>query len=124
MAAMGRAKLYELLHKQIWRKDKNRLLLWQHPFYTHHNGRPVAFVQKWNIKSQYTDPYSYSVKEGDDPARTFGLNQLFVGQDPFAPYKGDPGKDGIYHDDCYITPKMMPVSTEHYYYVYIYNDFS
>lgn len=117
-AARGRAKMYELLHKQIWRKAPIRVGTYTIPGLTRHNGRDVKFIERWDIKSQYTEPYSYSVKEGDDPARTFGLNQLFVGQDPFKPYEGDPGKGGIYHDDCYITPKMMPVSTEHYYWVY------
>ena len=116
-AAMGRAKVYELLHKQIWRKDPNRLLLFHDPLCPTHNGRPVAFIHRWHIKSQYSEPYSYNVAPGDDPARTFGLNQLFMGQDPREWYQGNPS-DGIYHDECYITPKMMPISAEHYYWVY------
>ena len=111
-AAMGMAKMYELLHKQIWRKARYRISTYTIPGLTHFKGRPVAFIDKWDIKSPSTAPYSYS---GVD--HTFGLNQLFVGQDPFKPYVGNP-KKGIYHDDCYITPKMMPVSAEHYYWVY------
>lgn len=99
-------KVYELLHKQIWRKDASRVARYTIPAYPTHYGRPVAFVSLWNIKSGSTAPYSY---EGD--ANTFGLNQLFMGQDYRKPYVGNP-KDGIYHDDCYIAPKAIAIKIE------------
>lgn len=105
MSLIGNGKMYELLHKQIWRKAKYRIHMYDHPLYRTYNGRPVKFVSRWNIKSPGKSPYIYS---GGD--HTFGLNQLFVGQSPYEPYKGDP-KDGIYHDDCYITPKMMQLDS-------------
>lgn len=134
-AAMGRAKMYELLHKQIWRKTR---LMWptDGPNYNHSrvpvytmpglatfNGRPVAFIQHWDIKSPSVSPYGYdtAIYPSGGTDMRFGLNQLFVEQDPFKPYVGNP-KSGIYHDDCYIIPKMMPVSAEHYYWVYTNND--
>ena len=104
MSLIGNGKMYELLHKQIWRKDKSRLGLYDHPLYRTHNGRPVKFVSHWNIKSPSTAPYSYTNNY------EFGLNQLFVGQSPYEPYQGNV-KDGIYHDDCYITPKMMQLDS-------------
>ena len=132
-AAMGRAKMYELLHKQIWRKTR---LMWPNdgPNYNHSrvpvytmpglatfNGRPVAFIQHWDIKSPSVSPYGYdtAIYPSGGTDMRFGLNQLFVEQDPFKPYVGNP-KKGIYHDDCYITPKMLPVTAEHEYYVYRY----
>lgn len=135
-AAMGRAKMYELLHKQVWRKTRlrwpndgpnynhSRVPVYTIPGLTTFNGRPVAFIKHWDIKSESKEPYAYDeISKADHP--NFGLNQLFVGGDPFEVYKhpdsgsDDPGDDdGIYHDDCYITPKMMPASAEHYYWVY------
>lgn len=103
--AMGYGKIYELLHKQIWRKAPYRITSYANPYYPTHNGRPVRFVSQWNIKSPATGPYVY---EGGD--YTFGLNQLFMGQDFRKSYVGNP-KDGIYHDDCYIQPKSIPVYT-------------
>lgn len=109
MQAMAYGKIYELLHKQIWRKAPWRIATYTIPQIPTHNGRPVTFVRLWNIKSPAVVPYSYG---GGD--YTFGLNQLFMGQDYRKTYIGDP-KGGIYHDDCYITPKMIPTSNENYY---------
>ena len=117
LAAMARGKVYELLHKQIWRKQRWRVWTYDNPNYTHHNGRPVAFIRGWNIKDSSTKPYRYDPEpyynnQGEivDYYTNFGLNQLFVGQDFKKPYVGDP-KDGIYHDDCFIQPKMIPVTS-------------
>lgn len=98
-------KIYELLHKQIWRKAPYRIASYANPFYPMHNGRPVRFISKWNIKDGSTKPYSY---DGGDPS--FGLDQLFMGQDFRKPYVGNP-KSGIYHDDCFIQPKMIEVTS-------------
>lgn len=103
IGAISYGKIYELLHKQLWRKAPSRIGLHQNPHYPTHNGRPVKFVRHWDIKSPSTAPYSYS---GGD--HTFGLNQLFMEQDYRKPYVGNP-KDGIYHDDCYIQPKMQTI---------------
>jgi len=101
VTAISYAKIYELLHKQIWRKAPSRIGLYENPSYTSHNGRPVKFVRHWDIKSHAVVPYS---RDGGD--HTFGLNQLFMEQDYRKPYVGNP-KDGIYHDDCYIQPKVV-----------------
>ena len=109
MHLLAYSKIYELLHKQIWRKAPSRIGLYQNPHYTIHNGRPVKFIRHWDIKSPAIVPYSYS---GGD--HTFGLNQLFMEQDYRKEYIGNP-KDGIYHDDCYIEPKHITPSNEGYY---------
>ena len=114
VTALGYGKIYELLHKQIWRKAPYRILRYANPLHTHHNGRPVEFILGWNIKSPQTGPYSYA---GGD--HTFGLNQLLMGQDFRKPYVGNP-KDGIYHDDCYIEPKHIAASIDGYYDVFAY----
>lgn len=102
-SALSYAKMYELLHKQIWRKARYRIRAYTFGSLPTYNNRPVAFISMWNICSPSTAPYSY---EGGD--HTFGLNQLFVGQDYRQEYNGNP-KDGIYHDDCYIqTKKITP----------------
>lgn len=93
---VGYGKMYELLHKQLWRKGRVETI----PYTLTINGRPAKAIKKWDIKSPSTNPYSYT------DSYDLGLNQLFMGQSPYATYEGDP-KDGIYHDDCYITPKMI-----------------
>jgi len=105
MSLIGNGVVYELLHKQIWRKAPHRVRMYENPLYRTHNGRPVKFISSWNIKSSGVEAYSYS-----GGASTFGLNQLFVGQSPYEVYEGDPG-DGIYHDDCYITAKMLQLDS-------------
>ena len=114
MHLLAYGKLYELLHKQIWRKDKGRIAIATVSSIPTFNGRPVGFVQKWNIKSPSPLPYSYA---GD--SSTFGLNQLFMGQDYRKTYNGDPA-DGIYHDDCYITTKAIDASSVRWGYRHIY----
>lgn len=104
IGAISYGKIYELLHKQLWRKAPSRIGLYQNPHYPTHNGRPVKFVRHWDIKSPAVVPYS---RDGGD--HTFGLNQLFMDQDYRKPYVGNP-KDGIYHDDCYIQPKMQVIN--------------
>jgi hypothetical protein len=94
--AIGYGKMYELLHKQLWRK--NRISFVDHEMTI--NDRPVKAIKYWNIKS-----YSQESYDRDDFYR-LGLNQLFVGQSPYDAYDGDP-KDGIYHDDCLIQPKAF-----------------
>lgn len=90
------SKLYELIHKQLWRKGR----VYTEDYTVTVNNRPAKPIKIWNIKSPSTAPY-----ERDD-FNNLGLNQLFMGQDPYKPYEGDP-KDGIYHDDCYIQPKNI-----------------
>ena len=114
MQAIAYGKIYELLHKQIWRKAPSRVKTYAIASIPTFNGRPVTFVRHWNIKSPSKNPYSYSVPDGTPADMTFGLNQLFMGQDYRKKYIGNP-KDGIYHDDCYITPKMIPATNEGYY---------
>ena len=92
--AIGYGKIYELLHKQLWRKGRISLV---NQIVTV-NGRPAKPITKWNIKSPSTSPYNR------DNYNDLGLNQLFVGQKYNAQYNGNPS-DGIYHDDCYIQPK-------------------
>ena len=109
IGAISYGKIYELLHKQIWRKAPSRIGTYSIPSIPTFNGRPVTFIRHWNIKSPSTVPYS---RDGGD--NTFGLNQLFMEQDYRKEYVGNP-KDGIYHDDCYITPKIIPATNEGYY---------
>lgn len=114
-SALSYAKMYELLHKQIWRKAPYRIAISTFSSMPTFNDRPVGFVRKWNIKDGSTHPYSY---EGGDPS--FGLDQLFVGQDYRKKYVGNP-KDGIYHDDCYIQPKSITTSaTQNFKHAWVY----
>lgn len=113
--AINIGKAYNLLHKQMWVKDQavergewpgafKRIHIYKDPLLTHFNKRPIGFVTLWNIKSPSVNKYS--------PTNPYdlGLNQLFKGQDPYKPYIGNP-KDGIYHDDCYIYPKEVPLDS-------------
>ena len=87
----GFIKLVELLHIQLMRKGRYRYYgLYNHPVYGQ-----VYSIYKYNIKSGSRAPYSYD--------GAMGLNQFFVGQNPYAWYQGDPGSSsGIYHDTCEI----------------------
>lgn len=100
-SCLAYAKTYELLHKQIWRKAPHRIQTYTNPYYTHHLGRPVVFVRLWNINSRDRSPYSYSGGDG-----TFGLNQLFGGQDYRKEFVGK-FKDSIAQDECWIQPKEI-----------------
>jgi len=93
-------KLYELLHKQLWRKGRVRLV----DSVINHEGRDAKAIRLWNIKSP--DPSAYD----HDAHDALGLNQLFMGQSPYDVYDGNL-KDGIYHDDCYIQPKKSDLPT-------------
>ncbi|MDX1809720.1 MAG: hypothetical protein R3331_09290 [Sulfurospirillaceae bacterium] len=97
---IGYGKMYELLHKQLWRKGRIETV----PYTFTVNGRPVQAIKKWDIKSPSTAPYDYI------DTYNLGLNQLFVGQSPYATYAGTPS-DGIYHDDCYIIPKNIGIAS-------------
>lgn len=93
---IGYGKMYELLHKQLWRKGRYDLV----PYTLTVNGRPARAIMSYNIKSGSTNPYNR------DSFYDLGLNQLFVGQNPNSPYQGNPGSSsGIYHDICEIRPK-------------------
>ncbi|WP_096023987.1 hypothetical protein [Campylobacter lanienae] len=86
-------KLVELLHIQLMRKGKYRYYgLYNHPVYGQ-----VYSIAKYDIKSGSRAPYDYN------HWNNLGLNQFFVGQNPYAWYRGDPGdSNGIYHDTCEI----------------------
>ncbi|EHC9005081.1 NADH-quinone oxidoreductase subunit H [Campylobacter coli] len=104
-AMIGVNKYVELLHKQLIRKGRSYRQNATHPLY------PNSYiVKKYNIKSSSTAPYN---KENYND---LGLNQFFVGQDPYKPYKGDPGsKNGIYHDICEIRTKYNLGNIQYYY---------
>lgn len=88
-------KQVELLHKQLIRKKKAKIADAYHPLY-----KNAYIVHSYNIKSASTLPYN----RYDD--YNLGLNQFFVGQNPYKHYRGDPSsKDGIYHDICEIQAK-------------------
>ncbi|MGH1601744.1 hypothetical protein [Campylobacter majalis] len=97
--AAQRTKMIELLHKQLIRKGRARRenLGDLSPF------GECYIIKDYDIKSPSTAPYNYNSK--DD----LGLNQFFVGQNPYKPYKGDP-KKGIYHDTSKIVPKRNKMS--------------
>ena len=89
----GFIKLVELLHIQLMRKGRYRYYgLYNHPVYGQ-----VYSIAKYDIKSGSSAPYDYH------SPYDLGLNQFFVGQNPYAWYNGDPGdSNGIYHDTCEI----------------------
>ncbi|ELZ2679225.1 hypothetical protein TY746_001779 [Campylobacter coli] len=103
-AMIGVNKYVELLHKQLIRKGRSYSQNATHPLY------PNSYiVKKYNIKSSSTAPYN---KENYND---LGLNQFFVGQDPYKPYKGDPSsKNGIYHDICEIRTKYDLGNIQYY----------
>ncbi|EJV0583991.1 hypothetical protein N5392_001798 [Campylobacter coli] len=103
-AMIGVNKYVELLHKQLIRKGRSYRQNATHPLY------PNSYiVKKYNIKSASTAPYDKH-SHGN-----LGLNQFFVGQDPYKPYKGDPSsKNGIYHDICEIRTKYNLGNMQYY----------
>ncbi|EAI0344978.1 hypothetical protein E0128_02260 [Campylobacter coli] len=104
-AMIGVNKYVELLHKQLVRKGRSQIQNINHPLF-----KNSYIVKKYNIKSSSTAPYN---KENYNH---LGLNQFFVGQDPYKPYKGDPSsKNGIYHDICEIRTKYNLGSMQYYY---------
>ncbi|HED0461112.1 TPA: hypothetical protein R4K06_000249 [Campylobacter coli] len=104
-AMIGVNKYVELLHKQLIRKGRSQIQNINHPLF-----KNSYIVKKYNIKSSSTAPYN---KENYND---LGLNQFFVGQDPYKPYKGDPSsKNGIYHDICEIRTKYNLGSMQYYY---------
>ncbi|HEF2347889.1 TPA: hypothetical protein R8Z09_001158 [Campylobacter coli] len=104
-AMIGVNKYVELLHKQLIRKGRSYSQNATHPLC------PNSYiVKKYNIKSASTAPYDKH-SHGN-----LGLNQFFVGQDPYKPYKGDPSsKNGIYHDICEIRTKYNLGNMQYYY---------
>ncbi|EAL7208390.1 hypothetical protein DUH56_08660 [Campylobacter coli] len=104
-AMIGVNKYVELLHKQLVRKGRSQIQNINHPLF-----KNSYIVKKYNIKSPSTAPYN---KENYSD---LGLNQFFVGQDPYKPYKGDPSsKNGIYHDICEIRTNYNLGSMQYYY---------
>ncbi|EKE4846574.1 hypothetical protein OU121_001827 [Campylobacter coli] len=104
-AMIGVNKYVELLHKQLVRKGRSKIQNINHPLF-----KNSYIVKKYNIKSSSTAPYN---KENYND---LGLNQFFVGQDPYKPYKGDPGsKNGIYHDICEIRTNYNLGNMQYYY---------
>ncbi|BDM06185.1 TPA: hypothetical protein SG635_000131 [Campylobacter jejuni] len=104
-AMIGVNKYVELLHKQLVRKGRSQIQNINHPLF-----KNSYIVKKYNIKSSSTAPYN---KENYND---LGLNQFFVSQDPYKPYKGDPSsKNGIYHDICEIRTKYNLGSMQYYY---------
>lgn len=123
-ALIGYGKMYQLLHKQLWDKDKlkesgtgykiisstgdditdsysiglvpKRVVTVDHEITV--NGRIAKPIRFWNIKSWSPNAYDKT------DLFALGLNQLFAGQSAYSQYEGNL-KDGIYHDDCLIQPK-------------------
>ncbi|EAI3897342.1 hypothetical protein BXA15_07430 [Campylobacter lari] len=93
-------KYVELLHKQLIRKGRAVKTRIYHPLFPNSYG-----IDFYDIKSPSRAPYNYH-NSGD-----LGLNQFFVGQNPYEWYRGDPGdKSGIYHDTCQIIRKRQNLS--------------
>ncbi|END2313526.1 hypothetical protein AB2S84_000363 [Campylobacter coli] len=104
-AMIGVNKYVELLHKQLVRKGRSKIQNINHPLF-----KNSYIVKKYNIKSSSTAPYN---KENYND---LGLNQFFVGQDPYKPYRGDPSsKNGIYHDICEIRTNYNLGNMQYYY---------
>ncbi|EKM3387759.1 hypothetical protein ACY3TK_000985 [Campylobacter jejuni] len=104
-AMIGVNKYVELLHKQLVRKGRSQIQNINHPLF-----KNSYIVKKYNIKSSSTAPYN---KENYND---LGLNQFFVGQDPYKPYQGDPSSEnGIYHDICEIRTNYNLGSMQYYY---------
>ncbi|EGH4514785.1 NADH-quinone oxidoreductase subunit H [Campylobacter jejuni] len=104
-AMIGVNKYVELLHKQLVRKGRSQIQNINHPLF-----KNSYIVKKYNIKSSSTAPYN---KENYND---LGLNQFFVGQDPYKLYQGDPSSEnGIYHDICEIRTNYNLGSMQYYY---------
>lgn len=104
-AMIGVNKYVELLHKQLIRKGRSQIQNINHPLF-----KNSYIVKKYNIKSASTAPYDKH-SHGN-----LGLNQFFVGQDPYKPYQGDPSsKNGIYHDICEIRTNYNLGNMQYYY---------
>ncbi|MFX3626169.1 hypothetical protein [Campylobacter sp. LH-2024] len=104
-AMIGVNKYVELLHKQLIRKGRAIVKNVNHPLY-----KNSYIVKKYNIKSPSTAPYN------KNNYNDLGLNQFFVGQDPYKPYQGDPSdKNGIYHDICEIKPNYTLNKINYYF---------
>lgn len=104
-AMIGVNKYVELLHKQLVRKSRSQIQNINHPLF-----KNSYIVKKYNIKSSSTAPYN---KENYND---LGLNQFFVGQDPYKPYQGDPSSEnGIYHDICEIRTNYNLGNMQYYY---------
>lgn len=104
-AMIGVNKYVELLHKQLVRKGRSQIQNINHPLF-----KNSYIVKKYNIKSSSTAPYN---KENYND---LGLNQFFVGQDPYKPYQGDPSSEnGIYHDICEIRTNYNLGGMQYYY---------
>ncbi|RTK00158.1 hypothetical protein C3H36_03260 [Campylobacter jejuni] len=104
-AMIGVNKYVELLHKQLVRKGRSQIQNINHPLF-----KNSYIVKKYNIKSSSTAPYN---KENYND---LGLNQFFVGQDPYKHYQGDPSSEnGIYHDICEIRTNYNLGSMQYYY---------
>lgn len=103
--AYSYGKIKELLHTQLVRKKRAVFgAVLDDPLIRSTFGSAVVPLQFYNIKSSSTRPYHR------DYANDLGLNQLFMGQNPYKPYVGNP-KDGIYHDTCMIMPKSKKLSS-------------
>lgn len=87
---------FELLHQQLYRKKRIKYVELKKALEI--NNQKYKIISSYDIKSPSKKPYNK--KNYHD----LGLNQLFVGQNPYKKYRGNP-KDGIYHDKCLIIPK-------------------
>lgn len=98
--AIAYNKAYTLLHRQLVQKERVR---YYEGVTLNINKKTYKVVREYNIKSSSTKPYIPYSKENPNK-NNLGLNQLFVGQDPYKKYEGNP-KSGIYHDECSIYPR-------------------
>jgi hypothetical protein len=92
--------MYELLHMQLWRKGKCRL---QDGINVTIDGVEYGAIKEYDIKSSSKKPYNRYTHD-------YGLNQLFVGGNPYKHYDAQDlpdldGDHGIHHDDCKIVLK-------------------
>ena len=90
-SAFGYAKLYELLHKQLWRKGRCVLS----EVRIANNDKTYGVINYYDLKGDSTLPYDYNDRN------RLGLNHLFAGQSPHQNFIGstDPEDGGIQGDE-------------------------
>lgn len=99
--AITYAKSYHLLHRQLVQKKRANFAK---DVTIYVDDKPYSVLLSYDIKSWSKEPYR-PWSQNEPNVWNLGLNQLFVGQNPYKSYEGDP-KDGIYHDECMIYPKV------------------